>query len=71
MTTDEKMAIDERRKYLQRIRKRYVKATRWERSQILDGMMHLGSHAQQLNKLSRYSGLHYTTSNVCCQAALL
>jgi hypothetical protein len=46
MITGEKMAIDKRRKYLQRIKKRYVKAMRRERSQPLDGMMDLGSHAQ-------------------------
>ena len=39
MSTEEKITIDERRKYLRRMRSRYVKAKRLERSQLLDEMM--------------------------------
>lgn len=41
MSTEEKMTIDERRKYLRRMKKRYVEATRQERSQLLNEMMHV------------------------------
>ena len=38
MSTDEKMSIDERRKYLRRMKKRYDQAGRKERSRLLDEM---------------------------------
>jgi hypothetical protein len=38
MSSDDKMSIDERRKYLRRMKKRYAQATRKERSQLLDEM---------------------------------
>jgi hypothetical protein len=38
MSTDDKMSIDERRKYLRRMKKRYAQATRKERGQLLDEM---------------------------------
>jgi hypothetical protein len=38
MSTDDEMSIDERRKYLGRMKKRYAQATRKERSQLLDEM---------------------------------
>jgi hypothetical protein len=38
MSTDDKMSIDERRKYLGRMKKRYAQATRKERGQLLDEM---------------------------------
>lgn len=36
MSAEEKMTIDERRKHLRRMRSRYAKAKRLERSQLLD-----------------------------------
>jgi len=41
MSTDDKMTIDERRKYLRRMKPRYVEASRPERSRLLDDMMHV------------------------------
>jgi hypothetical protein len=38
MSTEDKMSIDERRKYLRRMKKRYGQATRKERGQLLDEM---------------------------------
>jgi hypothetical protein len=38
MSTDDEMSIDERRKYLGRMKKRYAQATRKERGQLLDEM---------------------------------
>ena len=38
MSIEGKMTIDERRKYLRRMKKRYVKADRKERGRPLDGM---------------------------------
>jgi len=38
MSTEDKMTIDERRKYLHAMRKRYVEASRKERGQLLDEM---------------------------------
>lgn len=43
MITEDKMTIDERRKYLRRVKPRYVKATRQERSRLLDEMMYITS----------------------------
>ena len=39
MSNDEKMNIDERRKYLRLVRPRYRKAERKERGQLLDEMV--------------------------------
>lgn len=41
MSTDDKMSIDERWKYLQRMQKRYVKANFADRSQLLDEMQEM------------------------------
>ncbi len=41
MSTDDKMTIDERRKYLRRMKKRYVEASRSERSKLLDDMVQM------------------------------
>ena len=38
MSIEDKMNIDERRKYLYRMKKRYVKADRKKRGQLLDEM---------------------------------
>ena len=38
MSTEDKMTIDERRKYLHWMKKRYVKASRKERGYLLDEM---------------------------------
>jgi hypothetical protein len=38
MSSDDEMSIDERRKYLRRMKKRYAQATRKERGQLLDEM---------------------------------
>jgi len=38
MSTEEKMNINERRKYLRRMKKRYVKANRSEKGRLLDEM---------------------------------
>lgn len=41
MSTDDKMTIDERRKYLRLVQRRYVGATRAERSKLLDEMVQI------------------------------
>jgi hypothetical protein len=38
MSTEDKMNIDERRKYLRRMKKRYAQATRKEQGRLLDEM---------------------------------
>jgi hypothetical protein len=38
MSIEDKMTIDERRKYLRRMKPRYVEANRKERGQLLDEM---------------------------------
>jgi len=38
MSTEDKMNIDERRKYLRRMKRRYVQADRKERGRLLDEM---------------------------------
>jgi len=38
MPNEEKTTIDERRKYLRLIKKRYLKASKWERGKLLDEM---------------------------------
>jgi hypothetical protein len=49
MSTDDKMSIDERWKYLQRMQKRYLKANRAGRSQLLDEMETMtGLHRKSL-----------------------
>ena len=41
MPSDEPMTINERCKYLRKAQKQYLKATRKERSQVLDHMEHV------------------------------
>jgi len=52
MSNEDKMTIDERRKYLRTMRKRYVKAGRKERGQLLDEMQAVtGMHRKALVRL--------------------
>jgi len=52
MPNEEKMTIDERRKYLRLIKKRYLKANRLERRRLLDEMEAVtGSHRKSLIRL--------------------
>jgi hypothetical protein len=52
MTTEEEMTIDERRKCLRRMKSRYIKAKRQERSQLLDEMEAVtGLHRKSLTRL--------------------
>jgi len=54
MTTEEEMTIDERRKYLRKMKRRYIKAKRQERSQLLDEMEAVtGLHRKSLTRLMR------------------
>lgn len=56
MTTEVEMTIDERRKYLRKMKSRYVKATRQERSQLLGEMEAVtGLHRKSLIRLMRNS----------------
>lgn len=52
MPTEDKMTIDERRKYLRTMRKRYVDASRKERGQLLDEMQAITAmHRKALTRL--------------------
>jgi hypothetical protein len=52
MTTEDSMTIDERRKYLRTMRKRYLKAGRGERGRLLDEMGAVtGMHRKSLTRL--------------------
>ena len=52
VSTDDKMTIDEERKYLRRMKKRYVKADRDGRGKLLDEMEAVtGKHRKSLNRL--------------------
>ena len=52
MPTEDKMTIDERRKYLRTMKKRYIKAARKERSRLLDEMEAVtGLHRKSLSRL--------------------
>jgi hypothetical protein len=52
VSTEEKMTIDERRKYLRKMRARYVKARRREQSRLLDEMQAVtGLHRKSLIRL--------------------
>lgn len=52
MPDEEKMTLDERWKYLRRMRKRYLKASRWERGRLLDEMEAVTSlHRKSLIRL--------------------
>jgi hypothetical protein len=52
MNTEDKMTIDERRKYLKKMKQRYRKASRTERSELLDEMeVMLGLHRKSLLRL--------------------
>jgi hypothetical protein len=56
MPDEEKMHLDERWKYLRRMRKRYLKATRLGRGQLLDEMEAMtGLHRKSLIRLMRGS----------------
>ena len=56
MTTEDRMTIDERRKYLRRMKKRYVCADQAERSRLLDEMEALtGMHRKGLIRLMHSS----------------
>ena len=56
MTTEDRMTIDERRKYLRRMKKRYVCADRAERSRLLDEMeAFTGMHRKGLIRLMHSS----------------
>jgi len=53
MSTEEKMTIDERRKYLCKMRKRYVKATQTEKGLLLNEMQAVTElHRKSLIRLS-------------------
>jgi hypothetical protein len=52
MTTEDKMTINERRKYLQAMKKRYIKAGRVEKGRLLDEMEAVtGMHRKSLTRL--------------------
>jgi len=52
MSTEDEMSIDEERKYLRKMKKRYVKADRKERGQLLDEMEAItGKHRKTLTRL--------------------
>ena len=52
MSTEEKMTVDERRKYLRMMEKRYGQATGGERSGLLDEMAQVtGMHRKSLIRL--------------------
>ena len=52
MPTEDKMTVDERRKYLRTMKKRYIKAARKERSRLLDEMEAVtGLHRKSLSRL--------------------
>ena len=56
MTTEEEMTIDERRKYLRKMKSRYAKARRKERCQLLSEMEAVtGLHRKSLTRLMRSS----------------
>jgi len=56
VSTEEKMTIDEERKYLRMMKKRYVKATRRGRGKLLDEMVAVTSkHRKSVNRLIRGS----------------
>lgn len=56
MTTEDEMTIDERRKYLRKMKARYVKANRRKRGQLLDEMEAVvGLHRKSLIRLMRGS----------------
>jgi hypothetical protein len=56
MSTEENMTINERRKYLRKMKARYVKANRQERSYLLDEMIAVtGLHRKSLIRLMKSS----------------
>ena len=58
MPSDEKMSVDERRKYLKLVAPRYVKARRAERSKLLTEMREVtGLHRKSLLRLMHMPGL--------------
>jgi len=62
MTTEDKMTIDERWKYLRAMKKRYIKAGRTEKGQLLDEMEAVtGMHRRAL--IRRMKLTHTTISS--------
>ena len=58
MPTEDEMTLDERRKYLKRMKGRYVKANRKERSQLLSEMEEMtGLHRKSLTRLLHAASL--------------
>src|SRR2546428_5803938 len=58
MPTEDEMTLDERRKYLKRMKGRYVKANRKERSQLLSDMEQMtGLHRKSLTRLLHATSL--------------
>ena len=58
MPTEDEMTLDERRKYLKRMKGRYVKANRKERSQLLSDMEEMtGLHRKSLTRLLHAASL--------------
>jgi transposase InsO family protein len=56
MTTEEKMTVDERRKYLRKMKKRYVRASRKEQGRLLDEMKAVTDmHRKSLTRLMNSS----------------
>jgi hypothetical protein len=56
MTTEDRMTVDERYKYLRKMKTRYVEAGRKERKQLLDGMEQVtGLHRKSLIRLMKSS----------------
>jgi len=58
MPTEDEMSVDERRKYLKRMKARYVKASRREQSQLLSEMEQVtGMHRKSLTRLMHATSL--------------
>ncbi|TMD46748.1 MAG: integrase, partial [Chloroflexi bacterium] len=61
MPTEDEMTLDERRKYLKRMKPRYLKAKRKERSQLLSEMEQVsGMHRKSLTRLLHAQSLERT-----------
>ena len=58
MTTEDKMTIGERYKYLSRMQRRYDQADKAEKSRLLDEMQTMtGMHRKALLRLLRHPGM--------------
>ena len=58
MSTEDEMTLNERRKYLKRMKPRYLKAKRRERSQLLSEMEQVtGLHRKSLTRLLHAASL--------------